>query len=119
MSKGKLLGAVAAGALAMATSVTAGPASASVRVGVYVGPTYTYAPHRHSCWHWSYRLGEWVNYCRTYTYRYTYPRYARVYPYYSPYAYTNDYGPYAYDYGPSYSFGPSFGFSFGFGGGDH
>src|SRR5438874_5781235 len=116
MSKGILLGAVAAGALAMATFTTSGPASASVRFSVYAGPTYTYAPPRRSCWHWSYRLGEWVNFCRAYSYRYSYPRYAPVYPY-NPYAYSYGYGPYAYDYGPSYSVGPSFGFSFGFGGG--
>jgi hypothetical protein len=107
MSKQTLLGAVAAGALVLTALVTAGPAAAAVRYGVYVGPSYAYYPQRNSCWHWSYRLGEWVNFCRAYSYRYAYP----------------DYGPYAYGYGPYYggpyyNYGPSFGFGFSFGGGD-
>ena len=107
MSKKALLGAVAAGALALTALVGAGPAAA-VGFGVYVGPSYSYHPYRHSCWHWSYRLGEWVNFCRTYSYRH--------YPDHGPYAY--GYGPY-YDYGPSFGYGPFFGFSFEGGGHFH
>jgi hypothetical protein len=107
MTKPNLLGALAAGALAIATVATASPAAADARFSVYIGPTYSAPPPRHKCWHWSYRVGAWVNSCRTYSYRY---RAVPVYP---------DNGPYAYGYGPSYSYGPSFGFSFSTGGNRH
>ena len=99
MLKHKLLGVAAAGGLALSALVIASPATAGV--SVYVGQSYGYYPahYRHSCWHWSYRLGEWVNSCRIYSYRY-------VEPYYSE--------PYAYGYAPYY-YGPSFGFSFSIG----
>ena len=109
------IGAALAGSLGVAALVTAGPASAG-SYGVYVGPTYVHSPHRSSCWHWSYRLGGWVNSCRTYSYR-AYPRY--TYRYAAPYAYSYDYAP-SYYYSPyAYSYGPSIGFSFSFGGGHH
>jgi hypothetical protein len=92
MTKQAFLRAVAAGALTLTALVTAAPASAG-----------------HSCWLWSYRLGQWVNYCRTYTYH-VYHHYVYHYPYYEPYG--NDYGPY-------YNYGPSIGFGFSFGGGHH
>jgi len=99
MSKLNLIGAVAAGALAIATFATASPAAADAGFGVYVGPSYSYPAHRSSCRHWSNRVGGWVNSCRTYSYRA-----APVY---------RDYGPYAYNYGPS------FGFSFDLDGDHH
>jgi hypothetical protein len=89
MMKLNLIGALAAGMLATAAFATATPAAADARFGVYVGPTYTVPVHRSSCWHWSYRLGEWVNYCRTYSYR--------AAPVYRDY---------------SYGYAPSFSFSF-------
>ena len=52
MSKLHVLGAVAAGALAVATLATASPAAADARFGVYVGPSYNYPLQRPSCWHW-------------------------------------------------------------------
>ncbi len=100
MSKQRLLSAIGAGVLALTALVATTPASAAVGFGVYAGPTYTYYPYHHSCWHWSYRLGEWVNFCHGY------------YGYAQPY-----YAPYAYGYGPYYDYGPSFGFGFSFGGG--
>ena len=108
MTKLNLIGAVAGGVLAIATFATVSPAAADARFGVYVGPTYSAPVHRPSCWHWSYRIGEWVNYCRSYSYYRPAPVY-RAYPYR---AYP-DYGPYAYNYGPS------FGFSFDLGGRHH
>jgi hypothetical protein len=92
MSKLNLIGAVAAGALAIATLATAAPAAADARFGVYVGPSYSVPPPRgpRDCWRWSDRRQDWVWTCRVHAYR-TVP----VYP---------DYGPYAYNYGPSFGF---------------
>jgi hypothetical protein len=98
LQKKRLVGAAVAGALGLATLVAAGPASAYVSGGVYVGPSYGYVHHHSSCWHWSY--GHWANFCQAYGYHYAHPYY----------------GPYDYGYAPYY--GPSIGFSFGFGG-DH
>ena len=97
MSKLNLVGAVAAGVLAIATFATASPAAADAQFGVYVGPTYSapaYGPS--GCRHWSERLQDWVWSCRRHAYH--------AYPSYGPYA---------------YSYGPSIGFSFGIGGDNH
>jgi hypothetical protein len=101
--KKHLLGAAAAGVLAIAAFATASPAAADARFGVYVGPSYSYPPPPirgpRECWQWSYRLQDWVWVCRVHAYR-TVPAYP-IYPVEPVYP---TYGPYAY--------GPSFGFSF-------
>src|SRR5260221_556366 len=93
MSKLNLVGAVAAGVLAIATFATAGPAAADPRFGVYIGPSYVGpAPSGpRDCWHWSDRRQDWVWSCRVHAYR-TVP----VYPVEPAYP---TYGPYAYNYG--------------------
>jgi hypothetical protein len=88
MLKHQPLCAMTAAALAIATLFAAGPAAAAAR---YAGPAHTYAvaAHPSSCWRYSDRVGHWVNFCRTYSYRHDHPQYQLVYPGYGrmPYPY--------------------------------
>jgi hypothetical protein len=110
MSKSERLGWVAAGTLAIAALFAAGPAAAA--------PSYNhYAPdHLRSCWHYSYRVEHWVNFCRTYSYRSVDPRYELVYPNhrYYPYHYQPPYGANGPYYGqePYNGYESALGFSF-------
>ena len=110
MLKHKGLGVVAAGTLAVAALFAVGQAGAA--------PSHTHytAAHSRSCWRYSNPTEHWVNVCRTYSYRYVYPRSEPVYPYngYNSYRYqppvsTN--GPY-YGYEPYNGYESSLGFSF-------
>jgi hypothetical protein len=107
-------GAVAAATLAIAALFVAGPAAAAAKSS----GNYYASAHPHSCWHYSSQSEHWINVCRTYSYRYDYPRTEPIYPGYGkvpyPYRYEpplNSNGPYT-GYEPYNGYESALGFSF-------
>jgi hypothetical protein len=110
-------GAVAAATLAITALFVAGPAAAAAKYVASSGNYYASA-HLHSCWQYSSRSEHWVDVCRTYSYRYDYPRTEPIHPGYGkvpyPYRYEppiNSNGPYA-GYEPYNGYQSALGFSF-------
>src|ERR1700688_5006500 len=90
---------VGAAMLTAAAVLIASPAGAA--------PINHYASaHPSSCWHYNHHTGQWLNFCRTYSYRYVYPPSEPAFPGFAPGYYPFQYQPPPASNGPYYGYEP-------------